>query len=213
MATPKDIFDANIAYTQSLHLAYLYLSDKKVAAVDISELLRAEWVLIVGAMDCYIHDIVCKHMHALVSSGSTTSELLPNGLANYKMPMASVKDLYDANSQAEKEALLMKYLRQTLHEYSFESGQTIEYAMSYIGVRKIWSQLAGRLHSDTETIKKKLALIVHRRNVIAHQSDIADYTKMEKQEIAPEDIDDAKKFIVEFVTAMDAEIVQQIATK
>lgn len=211
MATQLDIFNTNIGYTEALHTSYLYFRNNNVGALDISELLRAEWVLVVGAMDCYIHDVVCKKMHSLITDSDNSVELLPKGLSTYNMPLLSLKELYDAETQVEKDALLMKYLRQTLHEYSFESVQSIEYAMSYIGVKKIWSRLADRLNSDVESVKKELGIIVRRRNVIAHQSDIVDFTKLEKQEIQPEDVENAKGFIVKFVQAMNDEILSQTA--
>lgn len=209
MATQIDIFNTNIGYTEALHTSYLYFMNNKVEAIDISELLRAEWVLVVGAMDCYIHDIVCQKMHSIISNTANSADALPKALSTYKMPLSSLKELYDAENQDEKEALLMKYLRQTLHEYSFESVSSIDYAMSYIGVQHIWTNIAGRLQSKAEDIKKELGIIVRRRNVIAHQSDIVDFTKLEKQEIQPEDVENAKGFIVKFVQAMNEEILSQ----
>ena len=209
MVSQLDVFETNIGCTEALHMSYLYFRTNNVGAIDISELLRAEWVLVVGAMDCYIHDIVCQKMHLLIASSTNSAEVLPKALSNYKMPLSSLKELYDAENQDEKEALLMKYLRQTLHEYSFESVQSIDSAMSYIGVQHIWTSIAERLQSTAENIKKELGIIVRRRNVIAHQSDIVDFTKLEKQEIQPEDVEHAKGFIVKFVQAMNDEILSQ----
>lgn len=209
MATQIDIFNSNIAYAQALHSSYLYFKNNNVCAIDISELLRAEWVLIVGAMDCYIHDIVCKKMHAIITDSTYNVGSLPNGLANYKMPLSSIKEIYDAVTNVEKEALLMNYLRQTLHEFSFESVQSIDSAMSYIGVKKFWSELAKEWHCDTDTIKKQLGLIVRRRNIIAHQSDIVDFTTLEKQALEAGDVEEAKNFIVRLVAYMDNRIALQ----
>lgn len=209
MATQIDIFNSNIAYSQALHFSYLYFKKNNVKAIDISELLRAEWVLIVGAMDCYIHDVVCKKMHTIITDSNNSADLLPKGLANYKMPLSSIKEIYDADTIGEKEALLMKYLRQTLHEFSFESVQSIDYAMSYIGVKRFWSELSNEWQCDTESIKKKLGLIVRRRNIIAHQSDIVDFTTLEKQALEAIDVEDAKNFIVRFVVSMDNRIASQ----
>ena len=51
-------FKENIERVRNLHATYKILSIETTDAIDFSDLLRAELVLVVSAIDYYIHEIV-----------------------------------------------------------------------------------------------------------------------------------------------------------
>lgn len=59
MREPINSFKESIESIKSLHALHKHLCSL-LPAIDLSEILRAEIVLIVSAFDCFIHDIVRK---------------------------------------------------------------------------------------------------------------------------------------------------------
>lgn len=51
-------FEINLEGTKQLGVIYIAFSDKVTEAIKLEELLRAEVLLAVSALDCYVHDIV-----------------------------------------------------------------------------------------------------------------------------------------------------------
>ena len=58
MQSALDQFQGNIARVRNLGCIYRALEGQTTAAVDLSDLLRAELVLAVSALDQYIHELV-----------------------------------------------------------------------------------------------------------------------------------------------------------
>ena len=71
---------------------------------------------------------------------------------------------------------------------SFQNFQKIADGLSFIWDEgQKWQKLATKLSSSDEEIKKRLNLIVSRRNDIVHEADL-DPVSLEKQDIRDEDI-------------------------
>lgn len=66
MRNPKNTWDANLQNIKRMHWLHEQLV-KIVPAMDISDILRSEYVLIVSAFDCYIHDVVLQGMSDMFS--------------------------------------------------------------------------------------------------------------------------------------------------
>ena len=62
-------FEINLQCTKQLGIIYLAFIDKLTKAISLDELLRAEIVLAVSALDCYVHDIVRIGMVAAFKAG------------------------------------------------------------------------------------------------------------------------------------------------
>ena len=199
MRDPFVTFERNMDSVKTLHEIHEKFS-KTYSALDLSEILRAEYVLLVSAFDCYLHDIVQSRMHEITFS-HTTDEMLPTEYAKFKIPIGALKQIINAEADV-REQILHATLKKSLSEFSFESSQTVERAMSYIGVKSIWTKISKQIGITSDDIKKQLNLIIFRRNCIAHQADIASYIDESKQEIKREDVDIVISFIEKIVNAI-----------
>ena len=208
MRNPKTSFDLNIKSLKELHEIHR-IFELKMPAMDLSEVLRAEYVMIVSALDCYIHDIVRTKMKRLMFDNIAISAL-PSHFSSFKIPLGKAKQLLDAQTEEEKDAIVSQTLKETLYKFSFESEQTVEQAMSYIGIKGVWTKLKPYMSMEPCDIKTNLNIIVRRRNSIAHQSDISNLTTMEKDSITRDDVDVVMEFIKKLVDGMDNIIVAQI---
>lgn len=208
MRSPIKSFELNIKSVKELHALHQAF-EKLLPAIDLSEILRAELVSTVSALDCYLHDIVRSKMKKLVFDSIALNDL-PANFRSFQIPLKCAKQLIDAQTDTEKDAIIVQTLKETLYKFSFESEQTVEYAMSYIGIKKIWSKLSTNMGMSPADIKTQLNLIVRRRNNIAHQSDISNLTTMEKDPINRSDVEYVINYIEKLTESIDAVISAEI---
>lgn len=206
MRNALNTFNRNMDSIKTLHAIHEQFV-KIYTALDLSEILRAEYVLIVSAFDCFLHDIVQNYMHHITFEIDDTA-LIPNEYRKFKMPLDTLKSILEASDETKKQ-ILHAALKKSLSEFSFESSKTVESAMSYIGVNKVWTKIAGLLGVGAEDIKKQLDMIIFRRNCIAHQADIANYTDESKQLIEREDVDEVINFIERITNIINTLVVSK----
>ena len=89
MRNPKNTWDANLQNIKRMHWLHEQLV-KIVPAMDISDILRSEYVLIVSAFDCYIHDVVLQGMSDMFSG----SKIECKSFTDFCIPMSNVKESF-----------------------------------------------------------------------------------------------------------------------
>lgn len=155
----KRVDDLGSIYDEIIRLAPLLTE-------QASQILRAQFVLIVSAFDTYIHDIVrigiIQQYEGIRAPAKGLSRLC-----------ISYPNMLDFNSQPPimKLPTLDRIIRNTNAADSYQSSTSVEYALGLIGLSKVWSLAAVTMGGTGDDIKKRLDLIVRRRNQIAHESD------------------------------------------
>ena len=142
--------------------------EKMTKAFSLDEVLRAEIVLAVSALDCYVHDVVRIGMTRALALSSGE----PNAYLNFGVSMQFVKRLLRASSPRDRASLLDQEVRR-LHGFkTFQNTESISQALSLLGIRGIWDSVGLVLGMPSRDVKTRLALIVDRRNKIVHEGDI-----------------------------------------
>ena len=136
----------------------------KTQAEDI---LRAQFVMIVSALDCYIHDVVKIGMIEIYLGQRISSKTTEK----YPINLTILQQIDKAPDEQTKLAFLEKHIQSKNSEDSFQSPKGIEYALNLINIDKIWTRLSPEMCKQPDDIRKQLALVVDRRNKIAHESD------------------------------------------
>lgn len=145
-------YELNLQSARDLETIYVALSAMTTSAVPKDELLRAELVSIVSALDTYVHDIVREGLLCSYRKG------IHNTYIGWFAGKHTITSLAGFESKLRE-----------MHGYkTFQAPQRIADAVGMLGISDVWSRAAG-IASDDETA---LALIVDRRNKIAHESDI-----------------------------------------
>lgn len=188
-------FKSNIASASILERIFEYLSQNTMP-FEPDELLRAEFVMLVSAFDCYVHDYVRERMvgafdNPLVMSDKTRE---------YKVSLGAMMDIMNESNPILKMQLLGNEIKKIESSNSYQSSTSVEHALGLIGFKKIWTSLYGKTVANAK--KKQLDLIVRRRNQIAHEADI-DYVTNQKNPICLADVTDAKKFLYDMVGLID----------
>ena len=161
-------FESNLTSARQLGVIFQAFQDKVTEAISLDELLRAEIVLAVSALDCYVHDVVRIGMSKAFQLASGE----PNAYLSFGVSLQFVKRLLRAPSPDEMHNLLDQEVRR-LHGYrTFQNADNISQALSLIGIAGIWEKIGVVLGMPTADVKTRLNVIVDRRNKIAHEADI-----------------------------------------
>lgn len=184
---PIDSFKESMESVKTLHALHGTLCEK-LPAMDISEILRAEVVLLVSALDCFIHDVVRKGLMEIFNDKNK------NISDRLSITLSTTKQMLLSESDTEKQEVLETAIKQILSKQSYQSSHNIEDALQLISVSKPWSSIEKNMGIKAEDIKKQLGVVIRRRNQIAHESDRKNLMG-ERNDIERGDIDEMICFI------------------
>jgi RiboL-PSP-HEPN len=165
MQSAIDAFYSNMLRVRSLHALYGAFARQVTAAVDLSDLLRAEVVLAVSALDQFIHELTRLGMLECWKGIRRNTD----AFNRFPLPIVVAKGLSQPTSshQIFDDEVRLK------HSYlSFQLPDRIADAIRLFSNVKLWDEVGNELGKDAKTIKSSLALIVERRNKIAHEADV-----------------------------------------
>lgn len=198
MRNPKNTWNANLQNIKQMHWLHEQLVNI-VPAMDISDILRSEYVLIVSAFDCYIHDVVLQGMSDMFSGNRTECK----NFTDFCIPMSTVKKLLETSDVSVRESIYNASVKKILSKDSYQSPKSVEFALSMVNMKKIWSKIGKKIGMSTEDVKTNLGLIILRRNKIAHEADIENLVSMKKSEIERTDVEEVISFLDNVVLAID----------
>jgi len=191
-------FRENIQRIKNLGDLYAYLATKTAKTeLDMSDILRAEVVLIVSALDTFIHDIVRLGMLEILRG---EREQTPK-YRSFSVTMNFV-------SFDEEYNWFERTVRKKHKESTFQRAEKIKEAVSYISKKDIWELVVSKFDWEKDYFTKRLNLIVDRRNQIAHESDIDPSFPNTRYSIDPQEIREMVAFIEEIVEAIYAVLKQ-----
>jgi hypothetical protein len=181
-------FRLNIESVKDLHTIYIFLINNYPE--QASDILRAEIVLAVSALDCFIHDLVKQGMIETYQGVRTSSKQFES----YQIPFNFFKLIENADNSEEKLAHLEKSIQKINSKDSYQSPKGIDYALGLINISKIWASVANLMNGRAGDIKDYLSEIIDRRNKIAHEADYNALTGS-KTPIEQQNINDVIQFI------------------
>lgn len=189
-------------------LIYLAFADKVTEVIRLDELLRAELVLAVSAIDCYIHDVVRIGMTRCFSAVGGE----PNAYLNFGVSLGLAKRIVAEASEPVRLALVEEEIRR-LHGFrTFQNAENISQALALIGVKSIWDKVGISLSISSSDVRTRLDIIVDRRNRIAHESDIDPIMGIGmKYPIDHPMVQQAVDFLERIVKAIHSTVISELA--
>ncbi|MDD2265464.1 HEPN domain-containing protein [Sulfuricurvum sp.] len=152
LENPLKQYRLNLSSVQDLEAVYIALEALTTNVVPKGELLRAELVAMVSALDTYVHDIVREGLKHQYTNGTHNMHL------NH---IISTNQITSSTSLDNK-------IREINGYKSFQAPKKIKAAFEQIGILDIWAKVETALPNAEDTVSR----IVDRRNLIAHESDI-----------------------------------------
>lgn len=187
---------------------------------ELDDMLRAQIINAVSAMDCYIHEIVrIGIIKSFLGDRPQTSKWKssPMSLENVQSIIA-IEQLGLATPQKESEMVnaLNSIFKPLLKTLSFQQSDKIKDALSYIWLEEHKMQaiansinynlVGNTLNEKVKYLEQKLSLIVTRRNQIAHEADW-DSLNACKRLVQKSEVDDIVLFIEKFVEAIHNNVI------
>jgi hypothetical protein len=189
-----------------LSALHRYFQSKATAVLNFDELLRAEWVARVSALDLYMHEIISQQLVEIFRGLCPA----PPGFKKYGFTGETLLRMRTDSIERQASAFELD-VRSRLSFLSFQDPEKIADGVRLISEIELWNELAirgGAVAKDkvakAKSLKLKLSTIVDRRNKIAHEGDLKPGVPRETWEISPEDLKDVANFLVFVVESIDS---------
>jgi len=194
MESAKVHFEQNIIRVKNLGAIYQSINSQTAPILDLSDILRAQYVMLVSALDHFIHELVRFGMIEIYNENRRATKEFKEFIFSTDKNTLFKKAIMEEKS----DVWLNHQIRHRNGFKSFQEADKIKEAMFLIIEVDIWTEVANVLNEDIRQIKRRLNLIIDRRNQISHEADI-EPTYQELRNIYVEDINDSIVFIESLV--------------
>ena len=165
MLSPIEQFRENIARVRDLGGLHAAFGQLTTPAVDLTDLLRAQIVMVVSALDQYIHEITRVGMLEVYDGTRPQT----NAFLRFQVTMgAAMKGISTSNNNA----WLHTEIRERHGYQTFQHPDNIANAVRLFSSCELWPSVAAQLNLTVQDVKNRLRAIINRRNQIAHEADL-----------------------------------------
>ena len=196
MQKALDAFQESIARVEHLEGLYKAIASLTTPAVDSSDLLRAQIVLAVSALDFYVHEATLVGMIEVYTGKRPPTP----AFEKYRISVGAMM----AGHPNGGTAWLETEIRDRHSFLSFQQPDKIADAIRLFTDVKLWQAVGSKLGTDEANLKSRLRLIVDRRNKIAHEADLDPSYPGARWPISEADTAQSRQFLSALVGAMHA---------
>jgi hypothetical protein len=161
-------FNENIKYVRDLEALYIYLTENQKLPNDLSDILRAQWVYSVSALDKLIHELVRIGMlQTFLGRRNPTKKY-----KSFSISVDTMNNIQQANT-SPAEYWFEQEIVQKHKTLAFQDPDKIADALSFIwDDEHKWQKISFDLNIPEKEAKVILKTIVNRRNQIVHEADL-----------------------------------------
>jgi hypothetical protein len=158
-----------------LSALHAYLEKNVSGVMQPDELLRAEWVARISALDLYIHELVAQGMLEIFEGRRPASP----AYLKFTVSTETLNRIRAAATPSDASAAFDLYVRTYLGRITYQAPDDIAEGVRLCSTSELWNEVALRLGAtaatkfdEAKTLKTQLSLAVRRRNTIAHEGDL-----------------------------------------
>ena len=227
MLSPIEQFRENITRVRDLGGLHAVIDNATTAAIDLTDLLRSQIVMIVSALDLYIHEITRMGMLEVYNGERPQTDAFLRfqvtlGSAMQGISSASEEeddskeDNDNTGDDGQKKWLDDKWLDIEIREkhghQSFQDPNNIADAIRLFSSCELWPSVAEQLSLDVRDVRDQLRAIIKRRNQIVHEADLVPTYPgtITRWSISPADVTNTLNFIGEVCEAIDTVSVRDL---
>ena len=182
-------FRENIRRVQNLGGLYDVLSQQTTPALDLTDLLRSQIVMVVSALDHYVHEITRVGMLEVYSGKRPQTPAFLRFQVTMEATLQGIAAVQGNDGWFDEE------IRKKHGYLAFQHPDRIADAIRLFSSCKLWISVASELNLEVENMKTELQLIVDRRNQIAHEADLDSRIPGNRFAISPSDTERMINFI------------------
>lgn len=191
-------FRDNITRVKALGGLHEALCHLMTAAVDCSDILRAQFVMTVSALDHYVHELTRLGMLQVYEGVRPQTD----AFLRFQISMEAAIGLTGGGGSSFESEVRER------HSYlTFQNPDRIADAVRLFSSIDLWPQVSARLGLPVADVKDRLRLIVDRRNKIAHEADLDPSYPGVRWPISAKDSSDTIEFVVAVCEAIDSLVV------
>ncbi len=205
--TPLAQFEAVWNRCGQLSTLHAYLEKNISGVLQPDELLRAEWVARVSALDLYVHELVAQGMLATFEG----RRLATPAYLRFQISTETLNRIRAAATPSEASAAFDLYVRTYLSRITYQAPDDIADGVRLCSTIELWNDVALKLGAtpatkadEAKSLKTELSLVVRRRNTIAHEGDLQQSPLREPWPISRADLALVRDRIERLVRAIDA---------
>lgn len=196
MSKAIDTFKANIARVRDLGSLYAAVQRLTTSSLDVSDLLRAQLVFVVSALDTYVHEVVLEKMIDIYTGARKAS----SRFGQFSVSLGSLP----SNSIGNNGSSWLEVEIKQKHKWSsFQHPDKISDAIHLVSDLSLWVEVGRKMGMATADVKTELGLIVDRRNKISHEADINPTVPGERWSIDAQSVEQAVRFVECVVESID----------
>lgn len=173
--TPLAHFEATWNRCAQLSALHAYIANNVSGILQPDELLRAEWVARLSALDLYVHELVAQLMLAIFAGLRPASP----AYLRFRLSNETLERIRAASTQSDAGAAFDLDVREQLSYITYQDPEKIAEGIRLCSTIELWNEIATKLGATPATkaskakdLKKDLSLLVRRRNIIAHEGDL-----------------------------------------
>lgn len=160
------------------------------AAIDLSDILRAQHVLAVSAFDYFVHETTRIGMLEIFDGKRTPTP----AYSRFRVPLDSLGTGASISRTNFENEIRIQHGFQ-----SFQHPEKVADALRLVADLKLWDTVGAKLGKDPQILKDTLKLVVDRRNKIAHEADVDPTYPKARWPISKADVDGTVKFLNDVV--------------
>ena len=193
-------FRVNMERVDAMAGLYEALSRLTAPVMDVTDLLRAQIVMTVSALDHYIHEITRIGMLEVYNQTRPSTDAFLNFQITMNAAMTGLAgpsvDTWFEMEIREKHGYL-----------AFQHPDKIADAIRLFSSRELWPSVASQLNMTVQDVKNQLRLIVQRRNKIVHEADLDPSYPGSRWPISISDAENSANFIKDICEAIHSVVV------
>jgi hypothetical protein len=164
MSSAQNQFKENLKRVRELGVLAAAVQRLTTSAIDVSDLWRAQIVLVVSALDHFIHEITRLGMIECAKNLRQKTD----AYFRFELPLSATESAINGTSH---EIWVGETVREKHSWQSFQDPDKLADAIRLISQVKLWEAVSNELDLAPKDVKTRLKLIVDRRNKIAHEAD------------------------------------------
>ena len=165
MLSPIEQFRENMTRVRSLGGLYYAFDELTTPAIDLTDLLRAQIVMIFSALDHYIHEITRMGMLEVYDGKRPQT----NAFSRFQVSLdATIMGI----SKPSENDWLDREIREKHSYQAFQHPDRIADAVRLFSSCELWRSVASELNLTDQDVRNRLRAIANRRNQIVHEADL-----------------------------------------
>jgi RiboL-PSP-HEPN len=169
-------------------------------------LLPSRWATI-SALDLYMHELIAQNLSRIFDGTRPSC----SGFARLHISSDTLMRIQSATTAANRSSAFDLEVRTKLSRVTYQYPEEIADGVRLISPCKLWNDVALKLgatvatvSAHTELLKKRLSLLVDRRNKIVHEGDLQPMIPRTPWPVTRADVSDVAAFIHDIVCAIDS---------